>query len=382
MNLSKLVEQGGCSLPWLHTEINLQNNQTRPCCKYKQESGNAENFKSVWFDQSFSKLRQDIVNNNDHPACNACDVPANAFSYKKWKNELYSIRNLFDGLETESPALPKIFHFTLSNTCNLTCRMCFPESSSKLVEFSKKSAFLQDLYNYKSSKKLDIKSLAGSFANAVHLTISGGEPLIDEDCASLIEMVKEESSKIKSIAFSTNMTQLNIKLIDMLVDMNLKIYFNTSIDGPESIQEYIRYGSTWDKITKNLAYLKSRSDNFMFGINSTISALNAGYMPELLAALGALENQLGINFTHIMATPVLEDHLHPASLPESVKSLYADKLSNAIISSNLKDCQILVPTSLSLMSQTGNTELLVKFLKEFDRVAGTNYKDVYPEFDF
>ena len=381
MNLSKLVEQGGCSLPWLHTEINLQSNQVTPCCKYKEHAGPANEFKSSWYGNRFSKLRSDIVNDVKHHECHACDVSKDSFSYKKWKNDVYSKRGLLESVNTDNVPLPKIFHFTLSNTCNLACRMCHPASSSKLFELSKKSVYLTNFYQYTPQKKINIESFAGNFSNAVHLTISGGEPLVDEDCYKLIEMVKAESSNLKGIAFSTNMTKLNLKLIDLLVSLNVKIHFNTSVDGPPHIQEYVRVNSNWNEILKNISYLKSLSDNFIFGINSTISALNVGYIPELLETLDQAEKELGIKFTHIMSTPVLESHLHPGSLPEQVKNFYKDKLIKSTITSNIMDSHLLVPTGLELLDkQQPEVELFQTFVTEFDRVVGTDYRKVYPEF--
>lgn len=381
MNLIKLVQRGGCSLPWLHTEINLQGNHARPCCKYTEEVSSAVDFKSGWFIDKFSKLRTDIINNNSLPQCLACDVSKDSFSYKKWKNDIYTTRGLIASIDTDTVQLPKVFHFTLSNTCNLACRMCFPGSSSKLAELSKKSEYLTKLYQHRYDKKISIESFAGAFSNAEYLTISGGEPLIDEDCFKLIEMVKAESSSLKSITFSTNMTLLNLKLIDLLVSLNVKIHFNISIDGPAHIQEYIRVNSHWPKILSNISYLKSLSDNFRFGANSTISALNVGYLPELIETLNTTERDLGIKFTHIMSTPVLERNLHPGSLPQQVKDFYKDKLSKSTVAGNMSDRRMLIATGLELMNQQpSNGELFMTFIKEFDIAANTDYKNIYPEF--
>lgn len=380
MNLIEIVKQDGCSLPWLHTDINLQGNHSRPCCKYTEELGSAVDFKSSWFGPGFSKLRNDIINNSSHTQCRACDVSQDSFSYKKWKNKVYSKRGLIESIDTNTIELPKVFHFTLSNTCNLACRMCFPGSSSKLMELSKKSEYLTNLYRPAQQKKIKIESFAGSFSNAVHLTISGGEPLIDEDCFKLIELVKSESKSLKSITFATNMTLLNLKLIDLLVSLNIEIHFNVSVDGPPHIQEYIRVNSNWKKILTNISYLKSLSNNFLFGVNSTISALNVGYLPELLKTLDTTEQELGIKFTHIMSTPVLELTLHPGSLPQEVKNFYKDKLSKFTITRKTSDKQILIATGLELMNnQESNGDLFMTFIKEFDQVAKTDYKNIYPE---
>jgi sulfatase maturation enzyme AslB (radical SAM superfamily) len=380
--LKNIVSNGGCSIPWLHTEVNLQTNEIKPCCKYRGVSGNLnEGLETVWNNSGYQQLRDDIVNNRTHPACSACDVPDDIFSYKSFKNKGYMHR--LHRVDIAQPALPEIIHITLKNTCNLACRMCSPYSSSRLNEVSKRNTFLTDFYKFKSvNNRFDLNQLKGSFANARHLTITGGEPLMDNDCEQLIEMVQLESSKLESIVFSTNMTYMNDRLLDRLNAMRIKVELNVSIDGPKHIHEYIRHGCNWDELAENLCRLRARYP-FEFGINSTISALNIGYITDLIAGVQQLGKQTGVGFTHIMATPVLEPHLHPSifAQPEfaDICSEYKDRL-NRYSTSSIKGADTLVKTAREFLnSPNGDSELFKYFISQFDSVAETDFKLVYPE---
>ena len=86
----KLVEERQlCSLPWVHTEVTLQDDSIKPCCKYTASFGKiSDGFKNVWHNDHAKALRQDWMAGVNVAACSACDVDEQSFSYKKWKNNL------------------------------------------------------------------------------------------------------------------------------------------------------------------------------------------------------------------------------------------------------------------------------------------------------
>ena len=378
MHTDDIIDQNLCSLPWLHTEVSLQSNNVRPCCKYKFPVKGVENFVKIWNGLEFSQIRETIKQGVLPAGCSACDVPADTFSYKSFKNDVY--RKKFN-TPLDPIVLPKVLHITLKNTCNLSCRMCHPGASSKLHETSKKSKYLIKLYNYTpNNNRINIESLRSSVLNIEHITITGGEPLIDEDCYTLINLVKEISPNLKSISFSTNMTRVNQSLLLLLHSLprSIKIKFNISIDGPEHIHNYIRHGFKWNKLVENIKQLKSVASSF--GVNSTVSAMNVGYLSELISTLRTVENQAGIEFRHIMSTPVLESHLHANCVPNNARNAYLEKLK-AHTDFGIQGSDILVNTAIHILNQpVGNTSSMFEFLFEFDKVTGTNYATIYPEF--
>ena len=377
-NTNELINDGNrCAIPWLHSQLNLQNNSVSPCCKYKNISSPVESFIKIWRGSEFEQLRQDILDNVPHEKCSACNVPDNVFSYRDLKNKTFIKSKL--STEIDSRSLPKFFNISLKNTCNLSCRMCSPQSSSKLVELSKKSNYLNNFYRYAEvNNKFDINSLKGIFKETEILTITGGEPLIDSDCFDLINLIKEETTSLKHIIFSTNFTKPNKNIINALRDLDCKVQLNISIDGPPTINDYIRHGCNFNDIVENIQANK----NFSYGINATISLLNVGYIPELLDNLNEIMNTTGIKFTHIMSSPVY-GQLHVNNLPMSVKQVYLDKLKNLKNNSTIDGSQTLINTGLDLLGSQSNFsdwQNSKEFLEEFDAVTNTSYKLLYPEF--
>lgn len=382
-DLYKIVnERGMCSLPWLHVEINFHNNTIQPCCKFKGNLGTIQTeFPVTWTGEQFNKLRKDMLNNVKVENCVECEVPEGVFSYKKWKNRDY--RELMS-VDTQQPVLPKVFHFALKNTCNLACRMCFPGSSSKLEQMVKKSDVLKKYFiNNEQNNIIDVKKFKGSFYNAEYITFSGGEPLIDSDCLVLAKIIKEESKKLKKINFSTNMTKLNYELLEELSNIDAKIQFSVSIDGPPNINDYIRHKSNWNTIVENLKYIRSHYPKFLLAINTTVSILNVGYIIESLTVFHELEKQLNIKFNHIMISPVVgRPFLQPGLLPEEIKNLYLEKLKNHTSSFSIPESKNLISTAIKLINDDPQSSLeeFYEYISEFDKLAGTDYKIVYPEF--
>jgi sulfatase maturation enzyme AslB (radical SAM superfamily) len=258
--------------------------------------------------------------------------------------------------------------------------MCHPYSSSRLHDLSKKSIFLNDFYRAKIDNKFHIKSLSGIFGNLQSLTITGGEPLIDEDCIELLAMVKNESVRFRSLTLSSNLSVIHPKIFQALQNSTAAININVSIDGPSAIHEYIRYGCTWSTIATNIKKLKGICRGM--GVNTTISAMNVGYLHELIEAVMMLETETGVKFTHLMPTPVLEPHLHVANLPDNLKKLYREKLLALNKNYELPGANTLIQTGISLLDETVESDITVTgFLQEFDLVTGTDYRTVYPEFN-
>jgi MoaA/NifB/PqqE/SkfB family radical SAM enzyme len=382
MKLIQIVNNNGCSLPWLHAEVNVSPKHILPCCKY--ENGiKYDRIIDAWNGNEMTSVRNDFVNGKLPAKCWKCDVAEHEFSYMKWKGQslMYEVNQYQDVNVVKAPVS---INMILSGVCNLACRMCKPTSSSKFVEVIKPSAFLKNLYNDKVyAPNIDVESLRGFFVNAKSITFSGGEPLVDDSIFDIIQLANTESANLRTISFSTNMTAFRKDVIDYLKSLNVIVNFNVSIDGPKLIHEYIRVGCNWNTIVDNIRYLKSLSSKFHFGINTTQSALNVGYIPEFLQDIEKISTELDLKIERIKPSSILETHMHPASLPQHIKDMYIKKLSQAKGKSTLTNADWLIDTSIELMKKpAGNTELFIKFLNEFDLVAKTDYKTVYPEFDF
>lgn len=384
----KLVEERGmCSLPWAHAYIAFHDNKIKPCCHYRGETGRISNgLSNEWFNDSAVELRTRWINGEHIPECGHCDVGEGSFSYKKWKNTFYS--NSFDFLHTtdvDQPQLPSIFHINLDNTCNLACRMCTPSNSSKIFQMVKKHPSLEKyLLRAEPSKKINTESLRGSFKNTRLVSFTGGEPMLNDDTIEIIKIIKQESTNLARVSFTTNMTIINDEILEALDELGVDIAISISIDGTPSTHDYVRYGCNWQTMIDNLIYICEKYPRFRYSVNTTVSSLTAGYITDILDIVRNLEIRLGIKFEHLMASPVTDKRfMNPGLLPQSIKDIYLKKLQQYCHESTIPGDYRLIETAREMLNSSGSTDDLrnfVDYIKQFDAIANTNVLDVYPEF--
>jgi sulfatase maturation enzyme AslB (radical SAM superfamily) len=387
--IDSIKQDNFCALPWLNSEIRLKGDTVTatPCCKFKGDSEIANNLKTIWFGKKYQDLRQRFIDGDPVPECSACDVAPGQFSYKKMNHAQYLRESVLQNTLTEEPKLPHSLRISLSSVCNLACRMCDTGASTTLDNLIRKSTILQELSPLRGEENhpLNLNVLGDSLKNIYKINIAGGEPLVDKDCILLLEYIFKESSNLRLISFSTNLTKLNTQILNFLDKFDCHIKFNVSIDGPEQINDYIRHGSNFNTIIENIKYIHERYPKITFGVNSTVSSLNVGYVLETLDTLHKIEQITRVKFSHIMTSPVLTPtFLHPRNIPENTKKFYFNKLS-AISEKkySIHHSNELVQTAVSLMKGEFSPEEYDKFkryITEFDKLVNTDFESLYPEF--
>jgi len=161
----------------------------------------------------------------------------------------------------------------IGNTCNYACVMCVPDDSSLIYNRWKK-----DKNTFFIKEKLDkdpvyfdrIKSygykniLYRNYINDLfqnkdlkYLKFTGGEPLLDKNLLDkLYQIPVDRKSKI-ILYFTTNGSQDMCAVREYLRDFK-KVIFTVSIEGVGTVQEYARYGSDWNTVSKNIINFKKK----------------------------------------------------------------------------------------------------------------------------
>jgi organic radical activating enzyme len=231
----------------------------------------------------YEKLRNDLTNGIKNEACTVC-----------WKMEekgLESFRqcsDLYGGKETDG-----LFEFdiTLSNLCNLACRMCnigsshqigkdvdamikagvhgeFQEASNGAMPYEKGV-----IYDKESNEVIDW--LMNNTHQITMLKASGGEPFYDRRVVKVLEKyVEDGTAKNTSLKFHTNATQFTPELANML--NNFKEQGHTfSIDGTQSTYNYIRHNSDWVNLNNSMDHYFTNCNNIKHQyFNMVLSGIN------------------------------------------------------------------------------------------------------------
>jgi MoaA/NifB/PqqE/SkfB family radical SAM enzyme len=180
---------------------------------------------------------------------------------------------------------PGLSHLDLrfGNSCNLSCVMCFPGSSSslhyeheKLLSEGKASPWGTqrfEIYNWYDD------DLGDKFANLKDLRevyLTGGEPMMVKHLDKFLE--KLDSSV--NLRFNTNGTIINPKVYNQLKRFD-RVNMCFSVDGIGKVNDYIRWGSNWDTIEDNIRKF-NELPNIDVSIGPTVQVLNAYYYNDLL----------------------------------------------------------------------------------------------------
>lgn len=235
--------------------------------------------------ESFEKLRNDLSNGIKNEACTVC--------WRMEEDGLESFRHCSDSSDPPHPNQEGLFEFdiTLSNLCNLACRMCNVGSSHQLgkdVEKMKAKGLHNSFMEVSNNAMPDVKGviydkdnnsvidwLLDNTHKITMLKASGGEPFYDRRVVKVLERyVETEASKNTILKFHTNATQFTPELSKLL--NNFKEQGHTfSIDGTHRIYNYIRHNSDWKKLNESLDHYLSTCTNIKHQyFNMVLSSLN------------------------------------------------------------------------------------------------------------
>lgn len=178
---------------------------------------------------------------------------------------------------------PDSISFTITNTCNLRCKMCGQWSEEGYMHGEKgRQTSKMELADWKRL----VDEVAAN--NISSILLRGGEPFLFPGIMELIEYI---NSKGIFISIDSNGTMLKEYAKDLLRFGNIHITF--SVDGPEEIHDQVRgMKGCFNKIKENVALLyeleKNSDKKISKSITFTISPYSykgLGQMPEVARSM-------------------------------------------------------------------------------------------------
>jgi sulfatase maturation enzyme AslB (radical SAM superfamily) len=256
---------------------------------------------------------------SDHP-CSKCAVAE--------YHGLPSLKQTYTKAVTASPGL-QFVDIRNTNLCNLKCRYCGPHFSSQWADElgMLPSIVNQDIADYKQLLITD----------SLHwMYFTGGEPLIiGEHWQLLEELIDLGRAKHITLMYNTNLTTIKYKdkdIIDIWKQFK-KVTIHCSIDAVGKPLEYIRSGTSWDKIKSNLEYLLecSKKSNISISIGPVLNILNVWFIDELYKY--AKSHNLSVNL-NVLTGP---DYLALDVVPDSLKAQALEKINKLSAEYNINN---------------------------------------------
>ena len=273
-----------CMIPWEGMAVTMRN-QIRPCCRFPTASA----VDPKQYEEAFKQLRIDMLAGKKDPRCAKC--------WEEEDNDVPSMRtraNAFHGLEFKKPHLKedfrKLTHIELSldNICNLQCRMCGSQFSSKALKRDEWAAKHRPdiqihVAKVQKSRYETLKDMEIDWTELRSVKLLGGEPFMSPNFMDFLYFLdmRTDISKV-TLEIVTNCTKkMTQEMADILNDFKY-IRLSGSFDSTPIMNEYQRVGSKWQEgLDHWIEYGKMLKNKRMI-VHQTFSVLNINHVDESL----------------------------------------------------------------------------------------------------
>ncbi len=296
-----------------HTSLFFdQLGDVRACCHNLTGTlGNIrrQSIREIWDGAQANRLRQALERRDLSEGCGHC-----AWQEESGSGQVRFSRN-YDGGPVSSlhPRWPRQMEFSLTNACNLQCRMCTGWNSSAIRAHREGLPPMAVAYG-----EGFFEELAVFLPHLEHVTLLGGEPFLGAETLRVLEMIAALDRK-PSVWITTNGTQWTPR-VRRILD-RVPVGFEFSLDGAtRETYESVRVGSSFDTVIGNLGrYLAHARAN---GQRVVLSFCLMTCNWHELAAIIALSERHGLDDVKINVVT------YPSDL--SLYSLSASRLAEIV----------------------------------------------------
>ncbi len=293
----------------------------------KEITAETHSIEDAWNSDYMNTLRNNFRNNVRSRGCNQC-----------WKEQALGLKPMrYDSYEyaipesqVTNPESPMRVEINASNVCNLRCRICWSNASSRWIKEAK------ELYgedgeihlNMTPDNQAIIRKWVPHFTQ---IGFFGGEPLMSQENIELMRYcVQTGHSSHISLLINTNATIYSDELVSLFKQFK-NVFLNFSIDDIGARFEYQRSGAVWTEVVENIKKYISHGgftgdDQLQCKICCSVTAMNIYYFPEYFEFMNEHLPGLPV-FWNLVFQPY---QLSIQLLPRAVKDLIAERLRNFV----------------------------------------------------
>ena len=371
-----------CIFAWINYHQN--NNQLKLCVRDSSHVTNTQDLTHWQTDAKFGAIRQRMLAGKkllDH--CQYCyDYEKLGIeSYRQFETIDYAIKmNLSTVEDFASIEHPYFYEINVGNHCNIKCRSCMPASSRPIeLEFRKHKINMPDnLINWKphqsSIDQINIHTLTPQST----VYFQGGEPTIMPEVVDFLQRCHAQGRTDFDLTMTTNAVKISDEFLTM-VDHFSRVNFSISLDGYGPVNDYWRWGSSWNQIIDNMHKLQQHGHSI--SINTVPGVYNVTNLHLLFEFLDR-EFPLTAVYLQLNHLPYQSAFIHP------MKNMVIESMhrcqQTSIYNSNGKSCQSGIDAILKFYSSDQDIDLqqLRKFFEfndQLDQVRGSRLEQYIPE---
>jgi uncharacterized Fe-S cluster-containing radical SAM superfamily protein len=272
------MEKRYCAAPWRGLHINFRGDVKTCCAGDPNMLGDLNNnsLEDIIHSDRMQEIRSSISRGILHPeyCYNCIQAERNGSSERDWHN---NINPEFDATKAGAKDhIPTLIDVRWNITCNLSCNYCGPYCSSKWASLKKEfvdngvKPYHLQVVDYISKYKHKVREVA----------LVGGEPLLLEENVALLQSLQDDT-------LVTVITNACVNLDKSLVFTHLtcrsNVGWSLSFDNVGERFEYVRHGSSFDTLDKNLNRIGAqiRYNGHHGGIHAVYNIYNCTRLREL-----------------------------------------------------------------------------------------------------
>jgi MoaA/NifB/PqqE/SkfB family radical SAM enzyme len=384
-----------CMYPWIHIHA-YPTGEAYPCCYAEMKPGivgncRTQTLQEIWYDEPMQRLRDDMLNEREHPACTRCyeQEAAGFFSGRRSANKHHG--HHIKKLES-NPFEMTYWDIRFSNLCNLKCRSCGHIFSSQWYQDQAKLAgpewkLNNSVLNYAGRDEQDMwQQLELHLDYVEQIYFAGGEPLLMEEHYNILEELLRRGRTDVKLIYNTNFTHTDLKGRSVFEYWKQfqSVAVGASLDAQGAMAEYIRKGTVWHDVIKNRHDMIRVCPQVDFYISPTLSIMNAWHLPDFhreWVAHGLIRAQdLNVN--------ILQDPAHyridiaPQEYKQQLEDKYRRHLSWLSDRDPLQRATQGFESAVTFMNARDNSHLIPQFwarTQQLDAIRNENVLDVIPE---
>jgi len=393
-----------CLVPWMHMHT-WPNGNVYMCCTSDPENplgvlSNDNSLKEIWNSERMKKNRMLMLKDEYVPECSRCyeieEYGGNSLRIDINRDFFHHIDKIDETQKdgtVEKMNLPYV-DFRFSNFCNLRCRTCGPELSSKWslehnILLNKEPGSVV-ITKPDISPEIFWDQIEEILPTIERAYFAGGEPLLmDEHYKFLTLMIENNRTDIKLI-YNTNLSTASYK------GKHITEYWNhfkdvlilASLDSWGGRAEYIRKGINWEKAEKNIREIKTLAPHVNFNIGLTLSVFNFATLIEYndyMIEKGFI-NQDGMNINIVTDPLWYKPSVTPLEFRLKIAEKYTERI-DYLKKNNLCGSTMIHRWELAknYITQPFDEEQHKRFLvltKRLDQIRNESFADTFPELSF
>jgi len=268
-----------CYAPWTNIHINTTG-RYKTCCAGTDEIGDLRviPIKDLLLNQKLSSIKQSLNQNSTHSNCTVCtrQEQHSSVSERTWYTDIAEHRPI--NIDNINAQLLQNLDIRWSNTCNLSCVYCDHEASSQWAALKQQPV---ERLDYTNTLPGLLEFIDSNRATIKNLALLGGEPLLQKENDALLDVIANHVHI--NVITNLSVPLENNRIFQKLLTKD-NVMWDISFETVEDQFEYVRHGSSWSLMLKNIQYLKQATKDkpgHNIGITSQYSVYNAMNLSDL-----------------------------------------------------------------------------------------------------